>query len=282
MDDKPVLLYLVYRRPGSNFESFLNDYEGFLSSNSHRKCLIFGDINIDLLKFDDSTIVRRFVYMNYEYNFFALVNKPTRVGCVSATVIDHIWCNFVDKSRFKTGILPIDVSDHFGVLLGISGPELNPSPPKCFTYRSWTNIDNGVFYRDFCSKIPELDIISLDHGIDKALDDLSTLIHTSIEEVCPLKSYTLSNNFHKPWINPEIRQLIKEKNKLYRKYIWRPITYDSQYKSCRNRLNNMTKFQIKIYFQSKLSSCENDSKKKNMASFERGNEPKNSQRIGIG
>ena len=65
----------------------------------------------------------------------------------------------------------------------------------------------------------------------------------------------------KPWITSEIKELIKEKNKLFSKFTKRPITYGNLYKSCRNRLNNLLKLKKKSYFQSKLLSCNNDSKK---------------------
>ena len=48
-------------------------------------------------------------------SFIPLINRPTRVTEGTATIIDNIFTNSHDISRFLTGILPTDVSDHFPI-----------------------------------------------------------------------------------------------------------------------------------------------------------------------
>ena len=45
----------------------------------------------------------------------SVINKPTRVTKNTATAIDHIFINSVTTSKFKTGIIKSDISDHFPI-----------------------------------------------------------------------------------------------------------------------------------------------------------------------
>ena len=42
-----------------------------------------------------------------------VINKPTRFTKNTAAAIDHIFINSVTTIKFKTGIIKLDVSDHF-------------------------------------------------------------------------------------------------------------------------------------------------------------------------
>ena len=44
-----------------------------------------------------------------------VINKPTRVTKNTATAIDHIFINSVATTKFKTGIIKLDISDHFPI-----------------------------------------------------------------------------------------------------------------------------------------------------------------------
>ena len=44
-----------------------------------------------------------------------MINRPTRVTKLSATVIDNILTNTIIDSHIQIGIIKNDVSDHFDV-----------------------------------------------------------------------------------------------------------------------------------------------------------------------
>ena len=44
-----------------------------------------------------------------------VIKKPTRVTKTTATAIDHIFINSVTTTKFKTGIIKSDISDHFPI-----------------------------------------------------------------------------------------------------------------------------------------------------------------------
>ena len=110
------------------------------------------------------------------------------------------------------------------------------------------------------SKIAEYrsDLDSSD--VDSALCKLVNIINSTIDEFCP-RIFVSKRKKYTPWITPEIRELIKEKNRLFSKYCRRPIFYGNQYRSCRNRLNNLIKHSKKLYYTTLLNSFKSNSKK---------------------
>ena len=91
-----------------------------------------GDFNINVLDFNESKMVQKFVNLMFRHGLIPTVNKPTRVTRNTATAIDHIITNSVINAEFKTGIIktgtyPITFpySSYLNVLLIVSGPGKN-------------------------------------------------------------------------------------------------------------------------------------------------------------
>ena len=89
---------------GTIYQSPLNDSESNIKFKSHldeclknikscQKCFIFGDFNYDLAKTVKNSHVSDFTEIMLNHCFYSLINKPTRISQVSATVLDHIWTN---------------------------------------------------------------------------------------------------------------------------------------------------------------------------------------------
>ena len=54
---------------------------------------MLGDLNIDLLKFEEHRLTSSFLDMLYSNNVFPLITKPTSVTQTTATLIDHVLTN---------------------------------------------------------------------------------------------------------------------------------------------------------------------------------------------
>ena len=54
---------------------------------------IFGDMNINFLKFNEHTETEEFLDMLYANNVLPIITKPTRLTDHIATLIDHIYTN---------------------------------------------------------------------------------------------------------------------------------------------------------------------------------------------
>ena len=70
----------------------------------------------------------------------------------------------------------------------------------------------------------------------------------------------MKKSHKKPYIASEIKELIIERNRLLKKSIKYPLTYNQQYKQLRNRITREIRNSRSQYFRSKLQSCTGDAK----------------------
>ena len=78
----------------------------------------------------------------------------------------------------------------------------------------------------------------------------------------PYKSLNLSHKRTiKPWITKELEALIQNRQKLYRLYRKRPLTYGGQYGNFRNLVNRKLDLAKREYYRSKLKSSFGNGKK---------------------
>ena len=77
---------------------------------------LYGDFNIDILKHDSHSGTKHFVDTMYSLNLYPLINKPTRVSRESATLIDNIFTNGLNKQT-SSGVLINDITDNFPIYM---------------------------------------------------------------------------------------------------------------------------------------------------------------------
>jgi hypothetical protein len=73
---------------------------------------ILGDLNLDLLKYNESNIVKNYVDMLFSFGFLQLILKPTRCTPNSATLIYHVISKNLNK-KLESFNLTSTISDHF-------------------------------------------------------------------------------------------------------------------------------------------------------------------------
>ena len=86
----------------------------------NKQCMIMGDMNIDLLKFETHLRTNEYLDSIFANVFLPLISKPTRVTTSSATLIDHMYTNDIASSH-HSGIIINDVADHFGTFCIFQG-----------------------------------------------------------------------------------------------------------------------------------------------------------------
>ena len=79
-----------------------------------------GDLNMNLLDFEQNKKVQNFLNIMFGHSMMLVINKPTSVTKNTAKAIDHIFINSVTTTKFKTGIIKSDISDHFPIFLKFS------------------------------------------------------------------------------------------------------------------------------------------------------------------
>jgi hypothetical protein len=76
-----------------------------------------GDFNIDLLKSESCDFANKFTEQLFTSSFYPLITKPTRITSHTATLIDNIFTNNIDKIDSSiNGILFSDISDHLPII----------------------------------------------------------------------------------------------------------------------------------------------------------------------
>ena len=93
-----IIIGVVYRMPDSSVDVFNERRYDILNVFTKEKkiCYLVGDLNIDLLKYEEHRPTSDFVDILYANNMFPFIVKPTRVTDKSATLIDHIMTNNFD------------------------------------------------------------------------------------------------------------------------------------------------------------------------------------------
>ena len=95
----------MYRAPDTKVDSFNCKLTEILQWLTKKKSVyICGDFNINVLNSERHIHSQSFIDVMYNFGFYALINKPTRITEFSATAIDNIFSNnLCDKTT--SGIL---------------------------------------------------------------------------------------------------------------------------------------------------------------------------------
>lgn len=135
---KNIIIGLIYRPPGSNFDLFYKELEQYLYiiGNENKHTFILGDFNINFLPSVVNNNSNNFMKLMYSFGFHSFINKSTRINPYSSTQIDNIFSNVHNNMNNKMigGILCSEVSDHLPIFLTC---ELKLPCPKSFNQRTY-------------------------------------------------------------------------------------------------------------------------------------------------
>ena len=247
---------MVYHRPGTSSEHFFDDLNALLEKiNSN--CIILGDLNINLISYNNKSI--NLVNFFREFSFIPCITKPTRVTNNSVSLIDHIWTNIIEDAVIESKIIFSDVSDHFPVVLNL------PMTSGCNTYKTISYRRSGEIYdNDFKNHLENCNFDNLMemNNVDEAFERFSEIVYNIYDESYPqvVKNIRVIDS-KKPWLTSGLKQSIKNKNRLYKKFLKRPITYGEEYRRYRNIVTRTIKASKNKYYRDKFDQYKGDSKK---------------------
>ena len=89
-----ITIYGIYRPPRASLLNYTNIFHSINQKIRDTPVLFVGDLNVDLL---NEKVRTDLANMMFSYNFYPLINMPTRNSENSATCIDHIWS---DHNRY--------------------------------------------------------------------------------------------------------------------------------------------------------------------------------------
>ena len=213
---KKIMIGCIYKHPTCNLEQFrnrLNNIIKTINPNRH-EIYIFGDMNINFLKFNEHTQTEEFLDMLYANNILPIITKPTRLTDHTATLIDHKYINCLQN--FTVGILTVDITDHLPIFCLVwTQPTRNNSNKKYFRDYSKFNKD---LYLDDIKLIDWHEILNPEKNLNEKVQEAINTLNKIVDKHAPIKlaSQSKQRQLNKPWLTKGILKSVKRKQKMYR------------------------------------------------------------------
>ena len=225
-----IIIGVIYRPPDTDLKLFNDSINDLLDTlgRERKYCYLMGDFNINLLNFDKHAETTSFVDMLHAHSFVSLINRPTRVTKKSATLIDNIFTNcYCNIEHTFQCLIYTDVSDHFPIVHIDFEMKLCDTDTSV-TRRNLSYKNRQRFYESISSVNWEALYSESDTQTAFGLFHSTLLKH--FHKSFPKQTVKIRYNNRKPWLTQGLKDSIRTKNKLYRKY--------SKVKSVANEMNN--------------------------------------------
>ncbi|CAB4016621.1 Hypothetical predicted protein [Paramuricea clavata] len=257
--NKSLLISTWYRPPNSLMNIF--DYwASFLAKcdNEDKELILIGDLNCDVSKTIPDPHTCKLQFLCSLYQIDQLIKESTRLTPKSATLIDLILTNRPEHIS-RSGVIHLGISDH-SLVYAVRKFTLPNGRQKIRQVHNFKNFVENDFIRDV-SQLP-WEMVYQFGDPNLCWQVWKSLLLDALNRHAPLRHTRIRNN-PVPWINPQIKELMRKRD--YHKK--KAIKYDSEsqwelYKTLRNEVNiNMRKTKSK-YFCDKIqaSSQMGDSK----------------------
>ena len=251
---------VIYRHPCMNPISFIDDYLKEVVdkiSSENKKVYMAGDFNFDLL--NTSTHTDTFEFFDTMMSNFLLpvITIPTKINRGNSTLIDNIFTNNLNPDT-KSGNLEISLSDgHLPSFMITPKQNQNHLPKK----HNISNRDKKHFNAE--AFLVDYESINWDEIIDLNKTDVNFSMESFINKInglldihMPLRKITQKEfkQKYKPWITNAILSKIRDKNKVFKKYLNcknynRKAELYENFKKLKNDITHETRLSKKAYFE---------------------------------
>lgn len=249
----------VYRPPQGSLQEFYNVLDETLQMVSAKypsyKCVVSGDINIDLL--EDSISKKNLLCILNAYNLDQTIYEPTRVTSNSSTLIDNIFTS----APYKAQVVISALSDHRGQF--VSFPDLG------IAKNAKTEDNNFVYKRIFSnSKIEafksELSAMNWQNIFDItdpniAYNEFQLMFTNLMNQIFVKKRIILRKENCSSWITNGIKISSKKKRNLY-KQKEKGLLCNTYYKKYCSILKKVVKNAKKLKYETDLQLSDNKSR----------------------
>jgi len=218
IQNKTLCILNMYRAPSSNLLQFFDTLEDLFSLivPVFDHVIFLGDINIDFLQ--DTATTRKLKTLLEAFNLAQHVVEPTRFNHLSnnGSLIDIIITNknFLPKNTFSV-IMPESITDHHLVYSIFDLPKARNSA-EFVTLRDYKNLNFELFTHDF----NQINWNNLYNAVD--VDEKTSIFNNNLllllNKHAPLIKRKIYRKPFTPWITPNIKLLMKQRDKAYKKY----------------------------------------------------------------
>ena len=250
-NNKTAILVNVYRSPSNRPEKFnalFNKVLQKLNTNRFSKKIkyIAGDINQDLINFDNDVDCQNLIDNAHNNGFVQIVSRPTRITENSATLIDHVYVDNID-SVLSCNIITLGTSDHLAthtkLLLGSSSVNASKIVRNRETFKSEVRMFNEANDLKFSQLIEDENWAEITDVMDAqtAYDKFDEIYTGHYNAAYPLKTERIRRKNErlnpKPWILPWLEEACARRQTVYHNFVKTPTTenkaiYDKSNKFC--------------------------------------------------
>lgn len=209
-NSKNITVSCMYRQPGSSIDTCIDTMSKLFDVISKRKCIyLSGDFNINLLNIESHKGTKDFIDMLYSLGMYPLIDRPSRITCTSATLIDNIFTNELQHDHIS-GLLINDTSDHLPVF-SIKKCNLERNPVKKFIMIRNNNKEAiNAFGKALEEKI--WDEVYENNDTNECFNTFLDYFTKCYNEHCPIRKVKISNKKkYKPWFTNGYKMPVKRK-----------------------------------------------------------------------
>ena len=247
-NDKNVIISCIYRTPGTDVDTFTDYIERLLKSIKNGKSIyLCGDINIDLLRYNNHQVTKEFIDLLFSYGLYPIISKPTRVTSLTATVIDNIFTNNV-FNICTCSILCNDISDHLLIYCTAKQKGVCEKQNHRFSYTRVYNEKNVSNFKEALEN-NNWDRVYASDDVDEIFDCFINDFTKLHEVYFPVKRVRVDKkSIEKPWMTKSLVNACRKKNNLYKIFLKnRCVKTETRYKRYKNKLTTILRFCEKQY-----------------------------------
>jgi hypothetical protein len=258
---------LALYRPPNNAEQvqFIDEIDVIIGNIAIKQQIIMiGDININI-NHDENLNVQRYKNMMSFRGMRRCIFGHTRVefkmGIVSKTCIDHIFVRLNNREHdIVSVILEAKISDHYAIAIGINVTDNNGTEVSDAKQRIVMN-ENKL--KSLLVNVDWDQLLELSDPCemyDRICNEFSKAYEASEE----MKEEGMASKRNsKPWLTVEIRTLIKDRDRIFKK--WKNcknnMEYRNIYKKLRNNINKLIRKAKLLYTKKRFEDCQQNIRK---------------------
>ena len=254
---KNIICGIIYRQHNdpNRFINYLDETVEKFSLTGKSLC-VMGDFNVDLFKSDTCNYAQNFLLSCHSYSLLPSIDKPSRIYNDWATLIDNILVNTLDH-QIHSGNIISDISDHYSQFCIIHSVRNISKSTRGQKMRDFYKFSESKFMNEV-REINWDSIVQKYHcNVNKLFSSFYNKLDKLVNKHAPRKRLTKRDikKFSKPWITTEIKQSIKERNRLLSQ------GKHEEYKYYRNKIVTLIRASKKKYyleyFESNLNNMKN-------------------------
>ena len=271
---KSVIIGTVYRSPSrqpQKFNDLLETVLHTLDRHKNKHILLLGDFNIDLIKHDSDINSQNLIDTTTNYGFIQLISRPTRITDHSASLIDHIYSNKINKV-ISSSVVTHDISDHLATLCTISldtnfdniqWRESGRTNSDKREFRMFNEANNQKFSELISDEKWDIpDGLNAEQQYDYFIDIYTTHYNTAYPLNTKRNRRKRERLNSKCWILPWLEEACERKNTLHMNFVKNPTTVNERkYKKMKKFVEKHIKLAKSKYYKKYFDNHKDNSKK---------------------